>query len=189
MSTDLVALLDLDATLADYDGAIMRDLRLIASPYELEHLEQDYMDEVPYIKQRKKLIRSQPGWWTSLEPLKSGFAVVELLKKYGFLLHVLTKAPNSVDAAWSEKVIWVKKYLPDVDIAITPNKGMVWGKILFDDHPDHIMPWLKHRPRGLVIMPDAKWNKEINHPQVIRYIGTNIDEVEERIKQIVRDNT
>ncbi len=180
-----VALLDLDGTLADYDAAIMRDLKFVASPYELEHLDADYAAEVPYIKARKKLIRSQPGWWTSLEPLKSGFDVVELLKKYGFLLHVLTRAPGSIDAACSEKASWCRKYLPGVDIAITPNKGMVYGKILFDDWPEYIGQWLKYRPRGLVIMPDQKWNKHVEHPQVIRYTGSNLDEVEGRIKLLL----
>jgi hypothetical protein len=184
---DRIALVDLDATLADYSGAIKRDLKLIAAPNEdLSILEDDNHKEVPYIKSRIKMIRSQPGWWISLEPLKSGFAVVELLKKHGFLIHVLTKAPNSVDAAWSEKVIWSKKYLPEADITITPHKGMVYGRVIFDDHPDHIIPWLKHRPRGLVIMTDQPWNKELTHPQVVRYTGDNLDEVEDRIRAVIQ---
>lgn len=187
---DRIALLDLDATLADYDAAIQRDLSLIASPYDREHfaeqLDLAYNAEVPYIKNRIKLIRSQPGWWASLAPLKAGFAVVELLKKYDFLLHILTKAPSSVDAAWSEKVQWCKTHMPGTDIAITPNKGMVYGKILFDDHPEHVIPWLKHRPRGMVIMPDRRWNKDIGHPQVVRYTDDNLGEIEERIKKLIQ---
>lgn len=182
---DLIALLDLDATLADYDTALKRDLASIMGPNEnMAQLEQDYENDVPYMENRVRMVRSQPGWWASLEPLKSGFDVVELLRKYGFLLHILTKAPNSVDTAWTEKVQWCKKYLPGIDIAITPNKGMVYGKILFDDHPKHIIPWLKHRQRGLVIMPDKPWNKELHHPQIIRYTGDNLAYVENRIKEV-----
>lgn len=183
---DQIALLDLDGTLADYDAAIMRDLKLIASPYELEYFDADYAAEAPYIKNRIRMIRSRAGWWTSLEPLKSGFDVVELLKKYDFLLHILTKAPKAIDAAWTEKVQWCKSHLPGVDIAITPNKGMVYGKVLFDDWPEYIEQWLKYRPRGLVIMPDQRWNQHVEHPQVIRYTGHNLDAVEDRIKKLTQ---
>lgn len=178
-----IALLDLDGTLADYDAAMIRDLNLIRSPGEPEELVPHRSDEA-YMKARAKLIRSQPGWWLNLDPIKSGFDVVELLKKHGFNLHVLTKAPHSVDAAWTEKVLWCKRHLPDVDITISQDKGLVYGKVLMDDWPEYIEAWLKHRPRGLVIMPSRRWNLEVNHPQVIRYDGTNLDEVNQRLQKM-----
>lgn len=187
--TNKIALIDLDGTLADYDKAMKRDMELIRSPFEpLEYI--PHGEDEPYMRAREKLIRSQPGWWLNLEPIKSGFDVVELLKKYGFDLHILTKAPHSVSGAWSEKFLWVQKHLPEVDVTITPKKGMVYGKILFDDWAPYATDWLKHRPRGLVIMPVQRWNRyDLNdHPQVVKYDGNNLAEVEERLIKLLNSN-
>lgn len=178
-----VALLDLDGTLADYNSAMLRDLNAIRSPGEPEETI-PHSSDVPYMRARAKLIRSQLGWWLNLKPIKSGFDIVELLKKYKFDLHVLTKAPHSVDSAWTEKVIWCKTHLPNIDITITQKKGLVYGAILFDDWPPYITEWLKYRPRGLVIMPEQRWNKDFEHQQVIKYNSNNIDEVEDRVRFI-----
>jgi len=179
-----IALIDLDGTVADYDAAMLRDLNAIRCPHEPEETIPHRSDE-PHMKARAKMIRSQPGWWFNLVPLKKGFDVIGLLKKYEFGLHVLTKAPNSVDEAWTEKIKWCKKYLPGVDITISQDKGLVYGKVLVDDWPPYVMDWLKHRPRGLVIMVEQRWNKDFNHPQVIKYNGTNLDEIDARLKKIV----
>lgn len=181
--SERIALLDLDGTLADYDAAMIRDMEAIRSPNEpIETI--PHKSDIPYMKARAKMIRSQPNWWLNLAPLKSGFDIVELLKKYGFDLHVLTKAPHSVDAAWTEKVLWCKKYLPDTDITITQKKGLVYGKVLVDDWVPYATEWLKYRPRGLVIMPEQRWNQGFTHPQVIRY-KNNLDEVDLALKRIV----
>ena len=179
-----IALIDLDGTLADYDAAMLRDLNAIRSPGEPVETIPHRSDE-PYMKARAKMIRSQPGWWFNLEPIKTGFDVVELLKKYKFDLHVLTKAPHSVDAAWTEKVLWCRKHLPETDITITQKKGLVYGKVLVDDWVPYITEWLEHRPRGLVIMPVQRWNVGFTHPQVVRYDGTNITEVEARLAALI----
>lgn len=179
-----IALIDLDGTLADYDAAMLRDLNAIRSPDEpIETV--PHSSEAPYMKARAKLIRSQPGWWLNLEPMKRGFDIVKLLKKYEFNLHVLTKAPHSVDEAWTEKVKWCKKHLPDTDITISQEKGLVYGKILFDDWPPYALAWLEHRPRGLVIMLEQRWNKDFSHPQVVKYTGENIAEIEDRIIKLI----
>lgn len=186
-----IALLDLDGTLADYDAAMKRDMELIRSPHEPID-DAPHVAEASYMKARAKMIRSQPNWWLNLEPIKSGFDVVGKLKEYGFELHILTKAPHSVDAAWTEKVKWVKKYLPDTDITISQQKGLVYGKVLLDDWPEYINDWLAYRPRGLVIMPVRRWNVDFHHPtadhQIVRYDGNNIDEVGTRIKEIIAYN-
>lgn len=188
----MIALLDLDGTLADYDTAIRRDMELIRSPYEPEFDKVELVtfskeNMPPYMKARAKMIRSQPGWWLNLEPIKAGFEIVELLKKYRFDLHVLTKAPHSVSGAWTEKFLWAQKYLPDTDITISQEKGLVYGVVLYDDWPPYAIEWLKHRPRGLVIMLEQRWNKDFEHPQVIKYNGTNLAEVESRLIKLIEN--
>lgn len=149
------ALVDMDGTIADYDTAMLRDLNAIRSPDEPEETLAHRSDE-PYMKARALMIRSQPGWWYDLAPIKSGLDVVGLFRKYGFSIHILTKAPHSVNQAWTEKVNWVKQHLPDADITITAKKEMVNGDILFDDWPQYGLGWLKTRPNGLVIMTNQK---------------------------------
>jgi 5'-nucleotidase len=137
------------------------------------------------MKARAKMIRSQPGWWFNLAPLKKGFDIVELFKKYKFDLHVLTKAPHSVDEAWTEKVKWCRVHLPNTDITISQEKGLVYGKVLLDDWPPYVSSWLEHRPRGLVIMVEQRWNKDFEHPQVIKYNGTNLAEIENTLVKFI----
>ena len=62
-------------------------------------------------------------------------------------------------------------------IHITQDKSVHYGKVLVDDYPGYIEAWLEHRPRGLVIMPAHDHNKDFVHAQVVRYDGTDLDEV------------
>lgn len=57
------------------------------------------------------------------------------------------------------------------------NKGLVYGRILFDDSEEFAMDWLVHHKRGLVIMPDTPYNKTAIHRQILRWTGENWDEV------------
>jgi hypothetical protein len=58
--------------------------------------------------------------------------------------------------------------LPDAQVTITQDKGLVYGKVLFDDWPGYITRWLEWRPRGLVLMLDHSWNQGFQHDNVIR---------------------
>ena len=60
---------------------------------------------------------------------------------------------------------------------MSQNKSLVYGKILVDDFPEYVEPWLKNRPRGLAIIPAHPWNKEFKHDRAIRYDRSNLDQV------------
>lgn len=183
---DLIALVDLDGTLADYNEALERDLEAIRSPHEpVIDYDREYGKKTPYMKERIRIIRSQPGWWLNLKPIQKGFDILEELKKFGFTFHVLTKAPHSVPTAWTEKVQWCQEHLPNVDITISQDKSLVYGKILVDDWPPYADAWLEHRPRGLLIMPAQRWNEGYSHPNCVRYDGTNMAEVIERVQALI----
>jgi hypothetical protein len=184
--SNLVALIDLDGTVANYDKAMERDLKSLMSPEEGEYTRATLRE--PHIKKRIKLIRNQPGWWENLEPIKKGMEIVDLLRFYNFSLNVLTKGPHSSSASWSEKVRWCRKHLPDAAIHISEDKSLVYGKVLFDDWPDYVIKWLKYRPRGLVIMLNHVWNRDFQHPQVVKYDGSNFREVEERLEQVIEES-
>ena len=181
-----IALFDLDGTLADYDGAMLRDLPLLAAPGEPAY--SLYHEDLPaHIEARKNAISRQPGWWSSLEELALGFDVLRECIALSFQIHVLTKGPRSKPAAWKEKVEWFQQHVlplaPEADITITLDKGLVYGKVLVDDFPPYMLRWLEHRPRGLGIMPLGEQNKDFSHPNVVLYDGSNLPEVRQRLEE------
>lgn len=180
MSRPKIALFDLDGTLADYDGQLLKDLQRIASENEPPPL---LYTDIPYIEARRHVITSQVGWFLKLEKFKLGWDILEIAKEIGYTISVLTKGPSRKHAAWAEKVEWCNQHLADYieGVTIAHDKGLVYGAVLVDDWPDYIVSWLKHRPRGLVIMPANNHNVDFIHPNVLRYDGSQIEEVRQRM--------
>ena len=180
-SRNKIALFDMDGTLADYDGQLLKDLKKIASEHEPEP--RLYTD-VPYLEARRHVITSQAGWFLNLPKLQLGWDILQIAKEIGYSISILTKGPASKNLAWSEKVEWCNRHLSDyIDgVIIAHDKGLVYGAVLVDDWPDYIERWLQHRPRGLVIMPASENNVGYSHPNVLRYDGTNLDEVKTRMQ-------
>ncbi len=177
-----IGLFDLDGSLADFDKSMLEGLAALKSPGEPDILSVQEGYQFPHIRARIELISKQPNWWFELEPIAMGFQILEVAKEIGFQIHVLTQGPKTKPMAWKEKVEWCQKHLGgEIDIHITRNKGMVYGRFLYDDYPNYMMRWLEYRPRGLGIMPVNGQNKNFHHPQVIRWDGNNIDEVSERL--------
>lgn len=176
---DLIGLFDMDDTLVDYTGGIIKSLNNIKSDAELE-----YKSPIPrnaLNKARVDIVRNVPGWWENLKRLKLGFDVYELAKELGYQLHVATQGPLSSSNAWTEKFNWVKREIPEAMITITRKKSLIYGRFLVDDYPEFLEEWLKYRPRGIGIMPAHPHNENFSHPRVIRYDGTNLDEVREKL--------
>jgi 5'-nucleotidase len=163
------ALIDLDGTLADFHGAMTRDLRRMRAQEEVFDFNPDAENEHSHLKARYDAIKSQPDWWFNLEPIEQGFRVLEMLKQLDFKLHVCTRASMNLPQCWAEKVRWVKKYLPGTKMTITQDKSLVQGAVLMDDWVGYVKPWLKQQSQGLVIMPDRSWNQDFAHANVIRH--------------------
>lgn len=168
-----IALFDLDGTLADYDAAMRRDMRLLQAPGEPEW--DPSLDRAAgYLEERQKVIRRQPGWWEALDRHPPGFEILNEARALAFHCHVLTKGPASALSSWTEKMQWCQKHVPDLEVTITQDKGLVYGKVLVDDWPPYVTRWLEWRPRGLVIMPAHPWNEGFEHPAVMRYTGRDL---------------
>ncbi len=178
-------LFDMDGSLADYVGQLLRDLELLRSPEE-PALTDVWTAENrhPYIKARMRLIKAQPGWWLNLPPIQNGLRVFYEAEKIGYKNHILTKGPKAKvhSPAWTEKHQWCSQHLGDVPVTVTSDKSLFYGKFLYDDFPDYAESWLKHRPRGLVIMPANSWNTSFSHPRCVKWDGNNWDEVVRAMK-------
>lgn len=187
MPSVMVGLFDMDGTLFDYDGQLRRDLEALMSPNE-EMPENIFDESIPWIKARMHLIKSQPGWWRDLPKFQLGWDVYEAAIELGFCIDILTKGPRSKPQAWAEKVECIMRHFPEevVPNIVGKTKKRYYGAFLCDDYPPYVEDWLKHRPRGLAIMPAHRYNEKFSHPNVIRYDGTNLNQVREAL-EIVRD--
>ena len=184
MAKDLsqIALFDMDDTLFDHNGQLEKDYRAIKSPGDPD-IGFFNNDASPYIKERIRLIRNQAGWWRDLEPLKSGFNILEVAKDLGFYINIATKGPGSATNAWSEKKECIEKHIGkvgiDVGLSIVTNKSTLYGRVLVDDYPEYLESWLKTRPRGIGIMPAQPHNVKFKHKRVVRYNMGNLEKVRE----------
>jgi 5'(3')-deoxyribonucleotidase len=162
-----IALFDLDSTLADFNASMVEKLSLLAAPNDPPIV----MTEVQpkHIRARKSMIKKSSGFWENLPRVEAGFEVYAVAKDLGFAPHILTKGPDTSTNAWTEKVHWCKREVPDAQITISQNKGLVYGRVLVDDWPPYITQWLEWRPRGLVVMLDWPHNQGFEHPNVLRY--------------------
>ncbi len=183
-----IALFDMDGTLCDHDLALFQGLEKLRNPSEQKVYSLHSKQHPDYIKARADLIRQQESWWENLPRFQLGWDVLEIAKKEGFKIMILTQGPKDKPFSWSGKMKWLSKNLPGTDVTITRDKGLVYGKILVDDYPEYVERWLKNRPRGLVIMPASEGNKEFKHPNVIRYDGKNLEEVEKALRAVKERN-
>lgn len=184
-----IALIDMDGTIADYDGGIRTSILPFLS--EKDRSAPIWGDGVPgHVKRLIRYIKMQNGFWKNLPVIDSGIKVMKALQKEGFNLHILTKGPFVAHNAWTEKVQWCEEKLnsdfgelgKDYGISITSDKGLIYGRILFDDYIPYCERWLEWRPRGLVIQLQNDNNKGWSHPNVVQYNGSNFEEICERIR-------
>ncbi|HSX23261.1 MAG TPA: hypothetical protein VLE97_10860 [Gaiellaceae bacterium] len=183
-----IALFDLDGTLADFDASMRLKLAELRSPGEDPETDDTrFEEELPYMKARRRLVKSQPGFWRDLAPIQLGFQLLEEAQAQRFLCKILTKSPRKIPAAASEKTEWCLRHVPDLPITQSEDKGLVYGKLLCDDWPEYIEQWLTWRPRGLVVAVAQRWNVgiDLRFPKnVVRFDGTNFAYVRERMQEI-----
>jgi phosphoglycolate phosphatase-like HAD superfamily hydrolase len=185
-----VALFDLDGCLANYELAMRTGLNAMRSPNEPEIDEETNLWEMEenhrYLKYRMDLLKTMPGFWSNLKVIQDGMQILHSASSMGFRINILTKASSSKPNAWKEKVEWCQQHIgTNIDINITSGqKGMVYGKFLYDDYPEYMLSWLKYRPRGLGIMPVNNQNKDFSHPNVIKYEEGNYWEVIDAMRSV-----
>jgi hypothetical protein len=202
--TEQTCLYDLDGTLANHHDEMKKELLKLQSPndpeIDFDNLYGLYSGNPPcpdWLKNRMHLIKNYPGWWLNLPKLKDGFEILELTQEIGFTTHILSKGPAKAPAGWTEKLLWCQQNIPMVNVVknnktikhhakvtLTMDKELIYGKVLVEDWPPYIEKWLKWRKRGLSVILDRPYNKDFEHPQVVRYDGTpeSLEIVKEKLK-------
>ena len=177
-----IALFDMDGTLCDYEKSLREELEKLRSPEEIPYTD-PIRDAPPHIQNRSDMIRASEEWWANLPRFQLGWDVLEIAQGLGYDIMILTQGPRRNPASWSGKKRWIDENLgPDLDVTITRNKGAVYGKVLVDDFSVYVEKWLTWRPRGTVIMPANDSNQDFEHEHVIRYDGTNLEQVKEALR-------
>ena len=168
-----IALIDMDGTIANYDGAIRRELCKLKSPSEPD-LPEDIHNVPEWMENRMSLIKKQDGFWRNMSPIYVGLDILYIMEELGYSSTILTKGPNKTRTAWTEKTEWCDQHIPGRSIIVVDSdrpenhKGLVYGKVLFDDYPPYMEAWLKNRPRGKGIMLEHFYNASFTHPQVLK---------------------
>ena len=155
---------DMDNVLVDFESGLALVNEDVKKEYE------GRLDEIP-------------GLFGLMKPMPDAiFAMHELQKHYD--LFILSTAPWKNPSAWSDKVIWVTKYLDDVfhkRIVITHRKDLCQGDYLIDDRgkngtSDFVGEWIDF---GSEKFPDWK--------SVLSYLGVVTQEHLDFIESFDRD--
>ena len=144
--------MDLGGTLCDCDARLRDGLA------QLDGAHDPAGDESPEVaaahqESRRRLVMAAPGFWRDLPPLAVGFELLELVRELGFSVHVVTKGPHDVPAAWADKVRWCRRHLPGVPVVVTDSKTLVFGHVLIDDWPPYVADWQRQWPEALAVVP------------------------------------
>lgn len=106
-----------------------------------------------------------PGFFLNMEPIPGAIdAFEELASKYD--IYILSTGPWSTPGAWTEKVLWVKKYLSEPAykrLILGHRKDLLRGDILIDDRLENGVD----KFQGEVILFGNKqypdWSAILNH--------------------------
>ena len=106
----------MDGVLVDFESGLAQQSECTLKEYEGRY------DEIP-------------GLFGSMQPMQGAIDAVKRLNEY-YDCYILSTAPWKNPSAWSDKVVWITKYLDDVfhkKIVITHCKNLCNGDILIDD--------------------------------------------------------
>ena len=76
-----------------------------------------------------------PGIFSKMKPVDGAIEAYEKLTKH-FDVYILSTAPWDNPSAWTDKLLWVKKYLGDLaykKLILSHNKNLNAGDLLIDD--------------------------------------------------------
>ena len=138
--------IDLDNVLVDFQSGINQLTKETKAQFN------DRLDEVP-------------GIFSLMQPMPGAVEAFKLLSAK-FDTYILSTAPWENPTAWSDKLLWVKKYLGDVAkkrLILSHHKNLLRGDFLVDDSPnngakDFQGEWIRFGPEGF-----KTWEEVLNY--------------------------
>ena len=115
-----IGYVDMDNVLVDFSSAFKLVEADVLAAYEKNK------DEIPHI-------------FSKMDPMEGAIEAYTFLHSH-FDTYILSTAPWNNPSAWSEKLLWVKKYLGDVAhkrLILTHHKELNRGDYLIDDRPNN----------------------------------------------------
>lgn len=173
---------DMDEVLCDLSDAIRKSVNRdfgenFQKGYNKSYWWQDYGIQQGYFE----YLLNKEGLFYNLEPIEGAIEVLTKLHKEGYDIHILTCPQRNRDCFY-EKVMWIKKYLPFIDIEknfhTTGNKGLFAAedRLLIDDNTEYLNQWCEND--GCIIVFNQSWNKDFEGDRAY-----NWNEVYDIVKQ------
>jgi hypothetical protein len=178
---ETIVLFDMDDTLFDHNGQLLRDLERISSPSEPKITESELFHVPHYIKKKLIEIRKTKSWWANLPKFQLGWDIWDIAGELGYRREILTKANLKNPSMWMGKVECIIKNISDkTPLTITSaSKSRYRGRVLVDDYPLYCSEWLDRNQKGSAIMPAHTYNSDFSHPRLTRYDGQNLEQIRE----------
>ncbi len=137
---------DMDNVLVNFQSGIDRLSAEVVAEYT------DQLDNVP-------------GIFSLMDPMEGAIEAYTLLAQK-FDTYILSTAPWDNPTAWTDKLLWVKKYLGEVAykrLILSHHKNLNRGDFLIDDRPnngveDFVGEWVRFGTEGL-----EDWEKVIEY--------------------------
>jgi 5'(3')-deoxyribonucleotidase len=117
MTKKPIIYLDMDGVLANFHGAFEREITPQCEPTEIY----------------------EKGFYRNLKVNEGAReAVSKMLESGKFEVYIASKPATGSQYCAGEKYEWVKEHFPELHsrIILTPNKNVLQGHILIDDHPE-----------------------------------------------------
>lgn len=86
-------------------------------------------------KEYENRLDEVPGIFSLMEPVNGAIYIVEKQAKI-YDIYILSTAPWDNPSAWSDKLMWIKEYLPEIAykrLILSHNKNLNAGDYLIDD--------------------------------------------------------
>ena len=139
----MIVLVDLDNTLADFEGHFLRvwrerypDLPWVPRE-EREHFYQ-YKDYPSEYKKQVRAIAATEAFFCDLDPIPGGLEALEEMEELGWNVHICTSSYYNYVECVSCKFAWVEEHLGhhwQKRMIIAADKTLVRGDVLIDDRP------------------------------------------------------
>lgn len=106
-----------------------------------------------------------PGIFSLMKPMDGALKAFEVLSK-NFDTYLLSTAPWQNPSAWSDKLLWVQKYLPNLAykrLILTHHKNLNKGDFLVDDRIKNGVDKFKGEHIHFGKEPFLSWNEVVSY--------------------------